>query len=76
MAEVNNDILYKISEIEYRPNEVDKERFLLTMNDGNYVYVTLYTFDKINQYDAIYPTLENKNGILYLDSGNYFEIFH
>lgn len=76
MAKVNVDILLKISEIEYRPNDVDKERFLLTMNDGNYVYLTLYTFDKIDKYDDILPTLENKKGILYLDSGNYFEIIN
>jgi cell division protein FtsQ len=74
MAEVKDNILLKISEIEYRPNEVDKERFLLTMNDGNYVYLTLYTFNKVNEYADILPTLENKKGILYLDSGNYFEI--
>jgi len=74
MAEVKDNILLKISEIEYRPNDVDKERFLLTMNDGNYVYLTLYTFNKVNEYADILPTLENKKGILYLDSGNYFEI--
>ena len=43
MTKVDNNVLLKISEIEYRPNDVDKERFLLTMNDGNYVYLTLYT---------------------------------
>ncbi|MFA5409669.1 MAG: FtsQ-type POTRA domain-containing protein [Bacilli bacterium] len=74
MLEVDDNVLLKISEIEYKPNDVDKERFLLTMNDGNYVYLTLYTFSKINNYDEILATLENKNGILYLDSGNYFEI--
>lgn len=74
MTKVKNNILLKISEIEYRPNDVDKERFLLTMNDGNYVYLTLYTFTKVNEYADILPTLENKKGILYLDSGNYFEI--
>jgi cell division septal protein FtsQ len=76
MAKVDNNILLKISEIEYRPNEVDKERFLLTMNDGNYIYLTLYTFSKVNNYDEILPTLEKKKGILYLDSGNYFEIIN
>lgn len=76
MVGVDSNILQKISEIEYRPNEVDKERFLLTMNDGNYVYLTLYTFSKVNKYDEILPTLENKKGIMYLDSGNYFEIIN
>lgn len=76
MSIVDSDVLLKISEIEYRPNDVDKERFLLTMNDGNYVYLTLYTYEKINKYDKILPTLEQKKGILYLDSGNYFEILN
>lgn len=74
MAQVDNDILLKISEIEYKPNNVDDERFILSMNDGNYIYLTLYTFEKVNTYKEILPTLENKKGILYLDSGNYFEI--
>lgn len=74
MGEVDEAILLKISEIEYRPNNIDKERFLLTMNDGNYVYLTLYTFNKVNKYNEILPTLDNKKGILNLDSGNYFEI--
>lgn len=74
MSIIDSNVLLKISEIEYRPNEVDKERFLLTMNDGNYVYLTLYTYEKVNKYDKILPTLEQKKGILYLDSGNYFEI--
>lgn len=76
MTKVKPQILAKISEIEYRPNTVDKERFLITMNDGNYVYLTLYTFTGINKYAVILPTLENKKGILYLDSGNYFEIIN
>jgi cell division septal protein FtsQ len=71
---VSEGVNIKISEIRYQPNEVDKERFLLTLTDGNYVYLTLYTFEKINEYNKILPTLENKRGILYLDSGNYFEI--
>ena len=64
-----------ISEIEYYPNDIDKERFILTMNDGNYVYITLYKTYLVNDYIKILSTLENKKGILYLDSGNYFEIF-
>ncbi|MDD4027641.1 MAG: FtsQ-type POTRA domain-containing protein [Bacilli bacterium] len=71
---LTNEVLFKISEIKYDPNNIDKERILLTMNDGNYVYLTLLTFEKINNYNNILPTLEGKRGILYLDSGNYFEI--
>lgn len=76
MKKVDLDILNRISEIKYDPNEVDKERFYLTMNDGIYVYVTLNKFEKINDYDDIVSTLDNKKGILYLDSGEYFEVFN
>lgn len=74
MANVNIDVLKRISEIEYNPNKVDDERFLLTMNDDNYVYLTLYKFDSINNYIDIVKNFENKKGILYLDSGEYFKI--
>ena len=75
MQKVDIDILERISEIKYDPNDVDKERFYLTMNDGIYVYVTLNKFDKINDYDDIVSTLQDKKGILYLDNGEYFEVF-
>jgi cell division protein FtsQ len=74
MVLVETKVLNKISEIEYAPNEVDEKRFLLYMNDGNYVYLTLSKFDKINKYDEILPELEGKKGILYLDLGDYFKI--
>ena len=44
------------------------------MNDGNYVYLTLNKFNKINNYLEIVRTFNNVKGILYLDSGEYFEI--
>ena len=72
---VNEEIRFMISEIKYDPNNIDKERFLFTMNDGNYVYITLYKIVSINEYIKILSTLDNKKGILYLDSGNYFEKF-
>ena len=72
---IDENIRLMISEIEYYPNDIDKERFILTMNDGNYVYITLYKTYLVNDYIKILSTLENKKGILYLDSGNYFEIF-
>ena len=71
---VDDDILYHISEIEYKPTDLDKERFMFYMSDGNYVYITLSKINLINSYNEIYPTLEGKKGILYLDSGNHFEI--
>lgn len=73
MILVNNDILAKISEITYVPNEVDQERFTFQMNDGNLVYITLSKITKVNKYNSIYSKMEGKNGIIYLDSGDYIE---
>ncbi len=74
LAELDMVILSRISEIEYNPNEVDQSRFLLSMTDGNYVYLSLNQFQKINSYLDIMKTFQNKKGILYLDSGEYFRI--
>ncbi len=74
MANIDENILKRISEIQFSPNDVDDNRFLLTMTDGNYVYVNISTFNKLNKYISIIEELPNKNGILYLDYGNNFEI--
>lgn len=74
MIKLNIEILNRISEIKYDPNDVDAERFLILMNDGNYVYLTLSKFNKINSYVSIIKNFEGKKGILYLDSGEYFKI--
>lgn len=71
---VKDNILLKISEIEYVPNDVDNERFVLKMNDGNLVYITLNKIEKINKYNSIYSNLDGKKGIIYLDSGDYVEV--
>lgn len=71
---VNESIKAQISEILYYPNEQDEDRFLLYMNDGNYVYLTLTKFKQINYYEDVLNQLDGKKGILYLDSGNHFEI--
>ncbi len=72
MDKLNDDVLGSISEISYAPNGIDKERFLFSMNDGNYVYVTISKLSKINEYQKIISSVENRKGILYLDYGNYF----
>ena len=72
MYKVKDSSLDMISEITYSPNGIDKERFLFSMNDGNYVYVTITKLSKINDYKNIIESVENKKGILYLDYGNYF----
>ncbi len=71
---IDSNILKLISEIEYSKSEYDKERFLFTMNDGNQIYITINKLDVLNKYIDIVKKLDNKKGILYLDSGNYFEI--
>ena len=78
ISSIDYDILKKISEITYDPNTVDEERFLLFMTDQNKVYITLETFNKINNYNDIMKNVllkyENKKGILYLDEGEYFVV--
>ena len=44
------------------------------MNDGNQVYITLNKIKEFNNYFKIKKELGKHKGILYLDSGNYFEI--
>ena len=71
---VNSDISRQISQIEYSPVKVDNERFLLYMDDGNIVYITLTKIKKINKYNQIKDKLAGKTGVIYLDSGDYIEI--
>ncbi len=75
MSKIDRNVIDRISEIKYDPNSVDGERFIFTMNDGNYVYLTLIHFEKINNYVDILKNFENKKGVLYLDSGEYFQVY-
>lgn len=80
MSDVEDNIIKHISEIEYSPLQimdkdkdeyvtVDSERFLLRMNDGNYVYINLPNFEKLSRYEQYYVTIgDNKKGIFELDS--------
>ena len=74
-ANIDLEVREKISQIKYDPSEYDDSRFLLYMIDGNYVYITITKMDSLNYYNEIYPTLEGKKGVLYLDSGNHFQAF-
>ena len=73
-SDLDDTVIEKISEIEYSPTTYDTGRFLLYMNDGNEVYITLTKIKELNNYTKIKKQLGNKKGILYLDSGNYFEV--
>lgn len=74
MKNIEEDVLGKISDVEYQPNDYDKDRFLLYMDDGNMVYLTLTKFKMINYYNDVLSQLEGRKGILYLDNGNHFQI--
>lgn len=71
---VNKEVLLQISEINYSPTEVDNNRYYLSMNDGNYVYITLTKIKRLNKYNEIKEEMNGKKGIIYLDSGNYIEV--
>lgn len=74
MGRIDKSVFSKIADIEYKPNDYDKDRFLLYMDDGNMVYLTLTKFKAINHYIEVLAQLENHKGILYLDNGNHFKI--
>ena len=76
LGKVDIDVMNRISEIEYSPNNVDDSRFFLTMTDGNYVYINIRTFYKLDRYLDIIRNFPGRNGILYLDYGNNFEIIN
>ncbi len=75
LSNIKIDILQKVSEIEYSPDikdetVIDKNRFLLRMNDGNYIYINIANMNNLNKYDEIYATLSDEKGILNLDSSS------
>jgi len=73
---INLNILNRISEIKYEPNERYNDRFILYMTDGNYVSITLDKFTTLNKYlDIIKYIKPNAKGIIKLDSGQYFDEF-
>lgn len=74
LEKIKKELRERISEMTYVPNEFDKDRFLLYLDDGNMVYLTLTKFEMMNYYEELLPQLEGKKGILYLDSGNHFKI--
>ncbi len=74
MNKIDADILCQMSQIKYDPNEIDKDRYYVYMNDGNSVYLTVNKFNKINKYNTILENVGKQNGIIYLDYGDYFEV--
>ena len=74
LAALDEEVLYRISEIRYYPSDVDQELFYLSMTDGNYVYINFNSFDKLNNYTDFIKSFDEKKGIIHLDSGDYLEI--
>jgi len=71
-------ILSLISEIEYSPMvsseglTIDDTRFILYMNDGNWVYTNAARAGNLRFYPRIFASLGGAQGIIYLDSANNF----
>ncbi len=75
----DQNLINKISEIEYAPNVkdsvvLDDERFIFKMNDTNTVHVNLYNFENFLKYEEAVEKL-NERGTLFLDSSNDGHIF-
>ena len=73
LNKIDEDVLCKMSEIKYDPNDKDYDRYFVNMNDGNGIYLTVNKFKKINNYDRILENIGKQNGVLYLDYGDFFE---
>lgn len=80
LGELDYGTLSAINEIFYDPsinenNEImDSTRFLLKMNDGNSVYINNKKLSSLKYYQKIYASLNDKTGVLHLDSGDYLEV--
>lgn len=75
LSEVDEGVLYTISEIEYRPSYskdnkvIDANRFLLSMKDNNLVYITAKNTKILNRYLDIIATKQlTFNATFFLDS--------
>lgn len=73
LAKVKDDIIHSISEIEYSPSmskdgkPIDNERFVLSMNDGNTIYINNRRMSNLDYYEKIYASLGDKKGTFNFD---------
>ena len=79
-AKIEDNIICKISEIEYSPDRsedivFDEARFLLRMNDHNSVYINTPNITKLNNYNKIFEEV-GSGGTLLLDSNSQNYIFN
>lgn len=71
-----SDILLCISEVQYTPSNIDKNKLTLFMNDGMQVLVTISKISNLKFYpDYISNVPEGKKGILDLEVANFFKPF-
>lgn len=82
LKDVNSDIIRSISEIEYSPSRngegeyIDDGRFMLSMNDGNTIYINIKHINVLNSYEKVYSSVKGKKGTYYFDcdfNNYYFE---
>ena len=80
-AQIDNDIIQMISEINYDPDingeiTIDDSRFFLKMNDGNSLYINIVNMEKLAKYKEYIASIgTDEKGILYLDSNSSSIIF-
>ena len=71
---LNENIIYEIESIEHYPeiidetNVINNNRFKIIMNDGNTIIVNTKTVSVLNKYNDIYASINEKKGIINLDS--------
>jgi len=76
LDKIDYNILFLINEIEYAPYKsedgttIDNNRFTLTMNDSNTVYIDTPNIKNLNQYPTIIasPGMSDTKGEIYLDT--------
>ena len=82
LKDIKSDIIRSISEIEYSPSTngegdyIDAGRFMLSMNDGNTIYINIKHIDVLNSYEKVYSSVKDKKGTYYFDcdyNNYYFE---
>ncbi len=73
LAKVKSDIIRSMSEIEYSPtmaangSYIDEERFIMSMNDGNTVYINNRKMSILDMYDTIYASIGDVKGTFNCD---------
>ena len=82
LKDIKSDIIRSISEIEYSPSRngegdfIDSGRFMLSMNDGNTIYINIKHINVLNSYEKVYSSVKDRKGTYYFDcdfNNYYFE---